>query len=453
LSRAHGDLTRVLGYNPASDEDDDKVAYLTDREARGLASQYPDLIVEEDFQFDLVKDPALCPFHLIAAPGGSSLSVRTLDADSGDPVPYVTVYLIVDLVARIGYRTMTDEFGRAVVEITPHHRQFEMVALYPSHGYWNLRVESVTASSRMAFSLRPLAMPGEGGWGFAATGRPAGDGRGVRVGVIDSGIARTHPNLNPVGGRNFVAREPDHEWWNDEDGHGTHCAGLISSRRVNNQGFEGYAPAAAVYSYRAFGGADGGGYVSWINRAIKQALDDGCDLINLSLGDPQPAQSMRVKIQAVRQAGVLCVAAAGNSAGPVEYPGAFPETLAVAALGEFDTYPADSLHVREETNQVSDDRKYFATAFSCHGPEVEVIAPGLAIISTVPPAGYAAWDGTSMAGPHITGLAAALLSDHPAVLNMARDARRADAIRDLVLNSARTLGLPSTREGRGLPQV
>lgn len=89
---------------------------------------------------------------------------------------------------------------------------------------------------------------------------------------------------------------------------------------------------------------------------------------------------------------MTCIAAAGNSGGPVQYPAALPNVLAVAAIGKIDKFPRDSYHV-ETVNPDIDAQRYVTAKFSCFGAQVDVCAPGVAIVSSVPPNNL--WPGTA----------------------------------------------------------
>ena len=301
--------------------------------------------------------------------------------------------------------------------------------------------------------MSPIALLTDEQWSFQLTRRPIGTGLGVRVGIIDTGACKNHPNLSVHAGRNLILGESVDDWWNDISGHGTHVTGIIKARPTDHCYYRGYAPDADVFVYRVFGGADGDGYGSTINKAIRQAIADQCDIINFSLGFEKPMESTRIKLEAARMSGVCSVAAAGNHGKSVEYPAAFSETLAVTAIVRFGTYPGDSLHCMYETSLLSTDGQLYVPKFSCHGPEIALAAPGVGVVSTVPDDGFAAMDGTSMACPHIAGIAAALLSEDVTTLVSTRDIIRAEAIEQLVMSTAVDVGFPSSVQGAGVPQL
>jgi subtilisin family serine protease len=139
----------------------------------------------------------------------------------------------------------------------------------------------------------------------------------------------------------------------------------------------------------------------------------------MSLGSPIGSVFMRLAVNYAVSHGVTLVAAAGNSGGSVGYPGAYPAAIAVAA---------------------SDSDDHIAK-FSSRGPQVAFIAPGVAVYSTVPNGGYDTYNGTSMATPHMTGLAA---------LAVARGARTPDAVRAALKRAASPIGLAPSEQGAGV---
>lgn len=214
-----------------------------------------------------------------------------------------------------------------------------------------------------------------------------GTGAGVNVGVIDTGISISHPDLigNIKGGVSEVWYTSN---WNDDNGHGSHVAGIIGAAS-NTIGVIGAGPAVNLYAIKVLD-RNGSGYLSDVINGIDWAVAHGMKVVNLSLGTSADIQSMHDAVIRAHNAGVLVVAAAGNSGGSVSYPAAYPEAVAVAAVDSLNNAPY----------------------WSSRGPEVDVAAPGVSIYSTYKGTGYATLSGTSMATPHVTG-AAALMFGKP----------------------------------------
>ncbi len=217
-------------------------------------------------------------------------------------------------------------------------------------------------------------------------------GAGVNVAVIDTGIDATHPDLaaNVGGGTNFVRRawwrDPDPNAWADDNGHGTHVAGIIAA--VDNEiGVVGVAPEASLYAVKVLA-KNGSGYISDIILGIEWAVANGMDVANMSLGTNSDVQSLHDACDAAAAAGLLLVAAAGNDGAAVDYPGAYSSVIAVAAT------------------DINDQR----ASWSSVGPEVLLAAPGVSVRSTWKGGGYKTISGTSMAAPHVTGTLALKLS-------------------------------------------
>ena len=129
--------------------------------------------------------------------------------------------------------------------------------------------------------------------------------------------------------------------------------------------------------------------------------------------------------------------------------------MTVAAIGRVNEFPADSYHAQVLT-PVVDANGFFAASFSCYGPEVAVCAPGVVITSSVPDNNYAAWDGTSMAAPHVTGVAALALAHHPDFRGSGqlRSAARVERLFQVIKQSCQPLMLGDQRRtGFGLPDA
>lgn len=252
----------------------------------------------------------------------------------------------------------------------------------------------------------------------------------VVVAIIDTGIDMTHPDLvgqlweNPLEtdnngvdddgnglvddrhGWNFVEGNNDIE---DQDGHGTHVAGIVAASTNDATGIAGVCGGNAAASesgcrlmiLRACSGQGAGGCLSSdIVQAIYYALDpdgdpttqDGADIINLSLGSSGVSQAEQAAVAAARQQGVLVVAAAGNQ-GSIQpfYPAGYEEVIAVAASD-------------------ASDRK---ALFSNYGSWVDISAPGDGIYSALPGSGYGYRSGTSMAAPQVSGLLGLMRARYP----------------------------------------
>jgi subtilisin len=145
------------------------------------------------------------------------------------------------------------------------------------------------------------------------------------------------------------------------------------------------------------------------------------------------------------------VAAAGNEATHVAYPASIrPAVFSVGALGRIGSFPADSAHSLKIGRYRDASGQFFSAAFSNFGDELDVIAPGVAITSTVPK-GFAAWDGTSMACPLVTGVAAVVLAASPWLRS--GDWRQVAALQNCLRNSVTPLGLPASVQGLGVPHA
>lgn len=440
------------------------VAAMPDSTAAQLAA-HPQLIVEEDA--DVLPLPTPIPLDTpgFVSPFGVQTSwlVRLQDR-AGTPQPDATVYLYGSGVPAQG---RTDASGTVVLSLTSES-DTTLRALYvnPAGGAWSAWIDHPTLISGEpnVITVDTLADTFPGfpaqqliGWGQRAMGLdrlPADyDGRGVKIGVIDSGAAATtHPDLVGVRHGLDVTTQPPNplEWTTDSIAHGSHCSGVIAGATTAG-GIRGFAPAADMYEARIFPG----GRLSSLLDALDYCMDAQVDVVNMSLGTGGTSQIVLTKLAQAKERGVACIVAAGNSAGPVQFPGISPDVFTVAAIGADGTFPEASYHARQRLAGGTPDRGYFAAAFSCHGPEVDVCAPGVAVVSSVPPAGFAAWDGTSMAAPHVTGLAALVLAHHPDFSGpyRSRTAARVDRLFDILRASALPLAFGTERAGAGMPTI
>ena len=363
----------------------------------------------------------------------------------------------------------TDTSGRVTLTVTGETPD-TIRALYvkPKLDHWSLwlprpelvpdavnpvQVKPISAQFR-DFPDRQLT-----GWGQIAMGLdqvPASyDGAGVKVAIIDSGAAQlTHRNLHALGpGLSVVG--PDRTAWTDDTiGHGSHCAGIIAGGPVGpaGVGVRGFAPAAEIHICRVFPG----GRFSDLVSALDYCMEQGIDVVNMSLGGGEPSQIMEQRIIRAKQMGIACIVAAGNSGNAVQFPANTPHVLAVSAIGQWGQFPQDSYHATLAIDGFESQGGYFPAKFSCFGPEVDVCAPGVAIVSSLPADGFAPWDGTSMATPHVTGLAALVLAHHPDFKGefAIRDQRRVERLFQIIKDTAQPIQFDDPqRTGAGLPSA
>ena len=234
---------------------------------------------------------------------------------------------------------------------------------------------------------------------------------GILVAIIDTGIDYTHVDL----AANYVSL--GYDWVNndndpmDDNGHGTHCAGIVSAKLNNGVGIAGLAQVRIMTEKVLDSG--GWGYYSWITEGIYHAVAAGAKIISMSLGGSSYSEPLREAVTYARDQNVLVIAGAGNTGLPSPlYPAAYDDVIAVSATDSNDNI----------------------AAFSSYGSWIDLAAPGVDVYSTVLGNGYAYKSGTSMACPHVTGVAALVWS---VFSNSA-----ADHIRQILLRTADDLGEP-----------
>jgi len=245
-------------------------------------------------------------------------------------------------------------------------------------------------------------------------------GEGIKVGIIDTGIDLTHPDLK--GNIKETYSVVDGISADDDNGHGTHVAGIIAALD-NDIGVVGVAPKAEIYSVKAFDKM-GRGSVSDIIDALQWCVENKVHVINMSFGIGTNSRALKRAIGAAHRHKIIMVAAAGNSGArdSVLYPAKYPEVIAVAAS----------------------DSKDQAADFSSRGPEVNIIAPGVDVSSTYINEEYKNLSGTSMACPHVVGACALLMSI---------SGTKAESVKKAILSTAKDIGLPEETQGVGLVNV
>lgn len=375
--------------------------------------------------------------------------LQVLTRPGGAVVPGALVIAFTDFAQRIGAQGLTNAEGEVSLALGSTSPRLQRLYVYPQQGCWPALKKNVTVSSGTRVTVTPLSLDYVDclRWVYGSLSPKAG--RGLKVGVVDTGIAE-HPDLDVDGGQNTVVGEEAGDFGDNGQGHGTHVAGIIAAHGQPPAGVRGLAPAVTLRSYRVFAqGSDSASNYS-ITKAIDRAVDDGCDLINLSLGGGPADEAIASAIQFARAQGSLVIAAAGNEGRqPVDFPASYSLALAVSAMGRKGTFPAGTTQFEEVAPPFGRDKDNFVAAFSNVGAEIDLTAPGVGVVSTWP-GGHAVLDGTSMACPAATGAAAAILSTHAELLDLPRGSARAEAMVRAVLGRAQSLGFGSLYEGQGL---
>ena len=275
-------------------------------------------------------------------------------------------------------------------------------------------------------------------WGLQAIGVPLSGltGAGIKVAVLDTGFDETHPDFRgrAVTKKRFASNSTD----GDVIGHGTHCIGTACGPlRPSSVPRYGVAHEAAIFAGKVLGD-DGFGTDRSVIAGMDWALEQGCHIISMSLGavtkvGDQANDDYEQIGQVCLDAGAIVIAAAGNESArpgrinPVGSPANASTIMAVGAI----------------------NRRLRPAPFSCgglnSGQEVDIAAPGADILSCLPGGQYARWDGTSMATPHVSGVAALLAQSDPTFRGWALWAR--------LLQLVRPLPFLSRDVGKGLVQA
>jgi subtilisin len=354
----------------------------------------------------------------------------------------------------------TDGKGRASQKLPAGYRVL-YVRVIPGSGFWSVVAEAPASGGAIACPALPRAGVGGHAWWHAmmAAHLDGGKrGRGIRVGVIDSGCG-PHPNLRHVtligafmNGQRLPARKA-----RDEHGHGTHTTGIIGARPRRHGDYAGIAPDCQLFHAR----------VSLETPDIVRAIDAlsrdyRCDIINISLGDSVASEIETEAIRLALERGTLCICAAGNSGrrGSLDFPAALPETVAVSAVGHVSWAPTGSWAHSHWLRRKSRTGRHglFFSATSSYSRGVACTAPGVGIISTVPDrprrkGQYMEMSGTSMATPAAVGVLALILSGSPDYKKLPRGPARATLARRLLARYCRSVGLHPMYQGRGLPAL
>jgi subtilisin family serine protease len=263
-------------------------------------------------------------------------------------------------------------------------------------------------------------------------------GKNIPIAILDTGFLIAHPDFQTrtIQTKSFISGEDV----NDLNGHGTHCTGIAAGGlRGSNNSRYGVSSEAKIFIGKVLSNA-GSGSDSGILAGMDWAMANGCKVISMSLGAAtRPGQSYsRIYEDIAKKAlgsGTLIIAAAGNESRrssniiqPVGHPANCPSIMAVAAIDKF--------------LKVAD---FSCGAINGDGGEINIAGPGVSLMSAYKaPQNYISISGTSMATPFVAGVAAQLWEKNPSATPK--------QIWDLLVSSARPIGLPQTDVGAGLVQ-
>jgi subtilisin len=237
-------------------------------------------------------------------------------------------------------------------------------------------------------------------------------GNGIKVGILDTGIDTGHEDLIVAGGISFV---PNTSSYNDDNGHGTHVAGIIAAKD-NQVGIKGLAPNVQLYSIKVLDD-DGLGQYSQIIDGIEWATQQGLHMVNLSLAGKESSYALKLAVDEAYKKGLYIIAASGNHTNntfsedqSVYYPAKYESVIAVGAVDKYNKHPK----------------------FSGSGPELEIVAPGVDIYSSFMNNTYETHTGTSMATPYVTAIYALYKEAYPN--------KTTAELRTMIQNRAKDLG-------------
>ncbi|WP_020615614.1 S8 family peptidase [Paenibacillus daejeonensis] len=247
-------------------------------------------------------------------------------------------------------------------------------------------------------------------------------GEDVIIAVLDTGVQSDHPDLagQLTTGYNVIDGSQSSE---DDVGHGTHVAGIIGAAVNNNEGVAGISWYNKIMPVKVLD-SSGAGTTYSVAEGIIWATDNGAKVINMSLGNYASAQFLHDAIRYAYDRDVVLIAASGNdNTSRPGYPAAYPEVFAVAAT----------------------DAHEARAPFSNYGDYIDVAAPGDGIASTYPGSQYAALSGTSMAAPHVAGLAGLIRTKNPLLTN--------EEVMEVMRSTAKDLGKRGKDEDFGYGQI
>jgi len=471
----------LLAYgasNPQSRSPSDRHVVVFEADPQDVSAIRPNLSVDTVIEPVLPRTPAVAsPANIMSAPGtappaaklgtGTTLALTVLGAGN-QPVSSAKVTVTYSNLHQpdtyVPALAVTNDAGRVEWSYDPAEWLAQVALVEPASAYWT----AVQMMPQTGQTMQLLLLPKTGpiGWWHKLSNVSAFDlaaGKGIKVGVIDTGIG-PHPYLDhavPIGAflnGNFY---PGADQGRDARNHGTHVSGIIGARPpAEGSAFGGIAPGADLLMARVFATDYDGNQGDVANAIDALSGQHAVDVINLSLSGAQSAIEHDAVVLAF-QKGTVCICSAGNGfGGAVQYPAAYPESIAVSGLGLVDTAPAGTMptsFVPTQIDRFGANGVYLAS-FSNLGSEILCSAPGNGIISTVPatlqtPAPYVEMSGTSMSAPLTAGALTCILSRDADYLRLPRSAARATRAKQLLAQHVMSVNLDPRYQGKGMSRA
>jgi subtilisin family serine protease len=296
-------------------------------------------------------------------------------------------------------------------------------------------------------------------WGARVMGfgriPPTYRGRGIRIALIDSGVAIGHPDLagRIEHGHDLIGRDVEKGWQEDMIGTGTHHATLIAGRD-DGAGIVGLAPEAEVHVCRV----TPGGSAAELIEALDYCISRQVDVAMFGASIPEHSVLLAAKVDEACRSGIACIAAADAAGG---WPAALPHVLAVGAIGQLGTFPPEDADTAAVSAQLTPEGFFVPASSSAQCPAtVDCCAPGVAVICGLPPSSYGPRSGAGTAAAHVSALAVLILAHHPMFRlepgqpSVTRDPMRPARLLEVIKGSCRPLSqLDPARTGAGIPDA
>jgi subtilisin family serine protease len=339
---------------------------------------------------DYVPDEVLVKFSPGLSESGRSMALSAVNADVVDSIPELGVLIL---------RIPEGQAGHVIAQLRARGD-----VEYAEPNYYASASDVIPNDPGWSQQYNMAAIHAPAGWGYT-TGATW-----VTIAILDTGVDLTHPDLAAkiLPGIDIVNNDSDPS---DDHGHGTHVAAIAAASTNNGAGVAGVDWGANILPVKVLNAAGFGTYAN-IATGITWATDHGAQVINMSFGGANPSTTLENAVNYAFTHGVIQVAATGNDGvGSVYYPAAYAPVIAVAATDSSNSW----------------------AGFSNYGTGVTVAAPGVQIYSASLGGGYILRSGTSMAAPHVAGLAA-ILRGIPG--------NGPDRVRTIIQSTAADLGAP-----------